>query len=297
MKRMRLGRCARLIAPRRSGARRWHDVASPGRLGDASPPAHLPAVLRTYLRALHRRPLAAATVAAASAAATGDILAQSAYVLGADGSVRPTDAPAQHRDRYAAMANMAATPSLIEGATPETGVLRTVRFAAVVGALVGAGGELWFRRLLRYFPGWTYDVALRTMVDQTLFAPAVLACSVGCITFASSGDFAYAWGRIAHDAVHPLGQMWSLWTCGLAANYALVPGPWQPTFALGLAVLWTSLVSARVHRPIAVAGADVQPQRMDAFMRRSRHWEGAESQAALGTQDHSGDPSIKPSGD
>ena len=256
--------------------RRWHDVASPGRLGDASPPAHLPAALRAYLRALHCRPLAAATVGAAAAAAAGDAMAQSAYVLGADGmsNVRTAGAgPAQHRDRYAAMAAMAVTPTLIEGAVPETGVLRMVRFAAVVGTLVGAGGELWFRRLLRPFPGWTYDVALRTMVDQTLFAPAVLACSVSCITLASSGDAAYAWGRIAHDAVHPLGQMWTLWTCGLAANYVLVQGPWQSTFAFGLAVLWTSLVSARVHQPIAVASGDVQHQRMDAF--RPQQWESA----------------------
>ena len=60
-----------------------------------------------------------------------------------------------------------AEPSISSSARVELGAQRTLRFAALAGVLAGGVGELWFRRaLLPTFPGWTYDVALRTAFDQ-----------------------------------------------------------------------------------------------------------------------------------
>ena len=60
----------------------WHDVASPGRLGDPNPDASIPSILRYYLRLLHDRPLATTSITATAAAATGDALAQLEAYLG-----------------------------------------------------------------------------------------------------------------------------------------------------------------------------------------------------------------------
>ena len=77
-----LRRCSRLGL--RGRRRSWHDVATPGRLGDADPPSHTPLLLRVYARALHRRPLSSAVLTSAGAAAAGDLLAQGAYTIGMD---------------------------------------------------------------------------------------------------------------------------------------------------------------------------------------------------------------------
>ena len=121
------------------------------------------------------------------------------------------DAYVRHDNPYSAMADLASRPRLAADTSPEYGVARTVRFAAVVGGLVGCAGELWYRRLLVSFPGWTYEVVLRTIVDQALFAPAVLGLTIGAVTAASTADLEYARFRIRHDTIDPLGRMWALW--------------------------------------------------------------------------------------
>jgi hypothetical protein len=249
--------------------RHWHDVATPGRLGDATASAQLPQALRVYLRFLHNRPLAGAAAGSALAAAAGDVLSQVVQVTGLD---MIGDAYVRHDNPYSAMADLASRPRLAADASPEYGVARTVRFAAVVGGLVGCAGELWYRRLLVSFPGWTYEVVLRTIVDQALFAPAVLGLTIGAVTAASTADLEYARFRIRHDTIDPLGRMWTLWGCGLSFSYLSLPSPWQPPFAMALGVVWCAIVSTRLHRPIVAEGDDVE--RKASHLRGQRAFEG-----------------------
>jgi hypothetical protein len=107
---------------------------------------------------------------------------------------------------------------------------------------------------------------------QVFFAPAVLTATVGIVTLASTGSVDYAKHRIASDAIHPLGQMWMLWGGGVACNYVTVARAWQPPFAAALAVAWTALVSARVHRPTEIA-APWDSHRIAAYLRESRGME------------------------
>lgn len=258
--------------------RGWHDVASPGRLGDPAPAADLPAALRFYLRMLHESPLAVTTATAVSAAAIGDSLAQlvawsdvearyAAWATG-DGTFQQHS---PYRGRMQTLAELSAEPTLQEGASVELGPIRTLRFALLAGALGGGGGELWFRRaLLPTFPGWTYEVALRTAFDLAFFAPAVLGVVVGATALATTrGDGAYAVHKLRLDWAHSLGKMWTLWCGGAAASYLLVPTPWQPPFAAGLGVVWACYVSRRVHLPTARRGFDVthSPEKVGSYLR------------------------------
>jgi len=267
---MLMARVALRRSPTRQFARRWHDVATPGRLGDPSASNELPLPIRSYLGLLHKRPMAGAATGAAIAAAIGDVLAQAVQ---ASGLASVVDGCVTHHDPYSAMADLSSRPQLIDGASTELGVLRTARFAATVGALVGCAGELWFRHLLGPFPGWTYDVALRTIVDQAVFAPIVLALTIGSVTVAATGDVGYARQRVRQDTMDPLGQMWTLWGCGLALSYLAVPTPWQPPFAMALGVAWSAIVSTRLHRPVAPEGSDAP--RKAAYLRENREFERA----------------------
>ena len=259
----------------RVGRRGWHDCASPGRLGDPAPDASLPSALRAYLGLLHRRPFTVSMASAGAAAAAGDTLAQ--LITWSDAETRLGDAmrlivrEAPHRGAMQAEANRAALQTLREGVTEELGPVRTLRFAALVGVLAGGAGEYWFRfALLPTFPGWTYEVALRTIFDQALFSPAVLAAVVGgTALLGQNGDVAYARHKLQHDWPTALGRMWTLWTCGAMASYLLVPTPWQPLCASGLATMWACDVSRRVHLPTARRGFAVThaPERVGAHLR------------------------------
>ena len=141
-----LWQCARLpsrAAPvvRRSG-RCWHDVCSPGRLGDHAPDASLPYIVKTHAQWLHKRPIVVNAIGAGAAGATGDLLAQLASRL-ADESA----------------------------ATTPPDLLRALRLACFGGMFVGVAGELWFRALVRRLPGATYESALRAILDQADRAP------------------------------------------------------------------------------------------------------------------------------
>ena len=57
-------------------------------------------------------------------------------------------------------------PSTLQGVNPEMGLMRTMRFAILSGVAVGCAGEMWFRRLLRKMPGFTYEAVLRGVFDQ-----------------------------------------------------------------------------------------------------------------------------------
>ena len=152
--------------------RRWHDVATPGRLGIMDAESSAPGALSRLLQMMHRRPLMSAAAMATTTAAVGDMLAQLtlAFDSGRAGSSAPVARP-QYANPHAAVAAMLASPKLIDGALPETGWQRTARFAATVGILAGIGGELWFRGLLMSYPGWTYNSMVRTVVDQVTRCP------------------------------------------------------------------------------------------------------------------------------
>lgn len=243
--------------------RTWHDVCTSGRLGDPSAMS-APAVLRTYLRLLHERPVTIAVAGTAFAAAAGDLLAQAAHATGLNFD---SDDFSGHTNPWSAMAAMLNRPPLAEGVATEMGPVRTARFAAVVSALVGGIGTLWFRRLMVPFPGWQSDVALRTFLDQLVFAPAVLALVIGSSTLATSWDASYACQRVYQDTLGPLTTMWSIWGGGVAFSYLMVPTPWQPVFAVGLGAVWCTCVSLRVHRPTAYrvqVGQHVEPYLRDS---------------------------------
>ena len=55
------------------------------------------------------------------------------------------DAYVRHDNPYSAMADLASRPRLAADTSPEYGVARTVRFAAVVGGLVGCAGSVHSR--------------------------------------------------------------------------------------------------------------------------------------------------------
>ena len=258
----------------------WHDVASPGRLGDPNPDASIPSILRNYLRLLHDRPLATTSITATAAAATGDALAQLEAYLGVrtkfdawiagNQYTGPTSPP-----RMQAEAIRASVPKLQQNATIEYGPLRTLRFSILAGALPGGLGELWFRNfLLVHMPGWTYEVALRTAFDLALFAPPALGVAVGgTALLTTGGDFAYAAHKLRYDWAHSLGRMWALWGCGAMASYLLVPTPWQPPFSALLGVCWTYHVSTRVHLPTETRGfaVDHTPERVGEYLLQEAH--------------------------
>jgi hypothetical protein len=286
LRRVRLLPASRLAARCRS----WHDVASAGRLGDATPGGHVPRLLRAHAQLLIKRPLVVTSVTAVSASAIGDILAQLFWASGLD--ARLARAMELHGAGYrysgatAAMASQYA-PRALEGIDPETGATRTVRFAALAGGLVGVVGELWFRRLLVVCPGWTYDAALRTVFDLSLFAPAVLGLVVGGNTLLATGDAAYVGHKLHHECVHSLGSLWSWWLGGVATSYLLIPAPWQPPFGMGLAVVWSAYVSLRLHRPTTdnlASERKARVARMESYLRGRRQW-GSEDRTSTTQKD------------
>lgn len=249
------------------GCRRWHDVACAGRLGDARASGSFYA---PWLRLLHRRPLAAAAAGAAASAALGDGLAQAWSAAGFDAQ-RSAESDGHYGSGAAAMAAIHATPKLVEGASPEMGPWRTARYAATVGLLAGVAGELWFRALLARFPGDTYNVAMRALVDQAVFAPSVLGATVGSATLMSSGDPAYARHRLRTDWAHNLGRMWALWSGGAVLGYLLLPPPLQPLLALATSTVWNGYLSLRLHRPVAFDDRD--DRFVGEYLREHRRFE------------------------
>ena len=154
-------------------------------MGDPAPSEHLPAAVKAYLRQLHAKPSRAAAATAATAAAVGDGLAQLYWLSGMHSFVSKAmeyePMPGRPESISAAKTKLTMAQPL-PGAEAETGVLRTLRFAGLVGVVVGIAGELWFRRLLRPFPGWTYDVALRTTFDQVRAYNAMTSSLFVCLS-------------------------------------------------------------------------------------------------------------------
>ena len=240
---MRLTRIATLPS---TGRRLLHDVCTPGRLGAGAISADawstLPWPLQRYLRALHERPMAMAVSGAGCAAFVGDCAAR----------------------LVAAVAGDAKLPS---GDDVPRGAVRTAGFVGVSAALVGVGGEIWYRALLRKFPDWTYHVALRTILDQSFFSPVALGLTVMGVTLIETASREQAGLRLRDDWLHHLGKMWTLWGGGSVVSYLCVPTPWQPPFALGLACVWSTFVSYRIHRPLQDHATD---QHVGDYLRKEQ---------------------------
>lgn len=132
-----------------SFTRLWHDVANQGRLGSLEPCPNGPRILSAYTVALHRWPRTCSVISCFVAASLGDVAAQ----LTTNALVRigwkGQDIAA--RDEYF---------------SADFSAQRTLTFSLVVSSLVGFCGDVWYRQLLVKFPGWTYEVALRTILDQ-----------------------------------------------------------------------------------------------------------------------------------
>lgn len=221
----------RLLSLRASGARvsrglrGWHDVCTPGRLGQAEPDPALSWPLCVWLRALHQRPLLCATGSATAAAAAGDLLAQ-----------------AFAHAKICILADDRAPVPL-----PDLG--RTAMYSAVGALLVGMAGQVWYRSLLLKFPGVQYEVAVRTVLDLSLYGPVVLGLVVSSMTLWSTADREYTAFRLSTDWFHSLGKLWAFWLSGSALSYLFVPMHKQPLFALGIGVVWNSYISHRIHLP------------------------------------------------
>ena len=184
------------------------------------PSSELPYPLQSYLRALHARPMAVGTVAAGCTATAGDGMARIvAWALG------DTDVA--------------------------QGISRTACFAVWSAFAVGVGGHIWYRSLLRKFPGDAYEVALRTVLDLSFFSPVVFGLTVSGVTWVRSGGSIEQVGiKLRDDWLQYLGKLWVIWGGGSVVSYMAVPPPWQPPFALGLAAAWFSYLSFRVHRTV-----------------------------------------------
>ena len=205
------------------GLRRWHDVCTSGRLGQVEPNSTLPRPLRVWLRALHHRPLLCSTGSAAGAAATGDIFAQvCAYAW-----------TCRHREASTLLPDFS----------------RTAKYSALSALLVGMAGEVWFRSLLLKFPGVQYQVAVRAVLDLSLFGPVALGLVISTMTLWGKADCEYTAFRLSTDWFHSLGKLWAFWLSGSAVSYLFVPIHSQPLFALGLGVVWNSYISHRIHLP------------------------------------------------
>ena len=124
--------------------------------------------------------------------------------------------------------------------------------------------------LLRKFPDWTYHVALRTVLDQSFFSPVVLGLTVAGVTFCETWSRREAGDRLRDDWIFHIGKMWTVWGGGSIVSYLSVPTPWQPAFALGLAVGWSAFVSYRIHRPLVDLTSD---DLVVEFLRQEQHWE------------------------
>mmetsp|Transcript_8880 Transcript_8880/g.19666 ORF Transcript_8880/g.19666 Transcript_8880/m.19666 type:complete len:247 (+) Transcript_8880:3-743(+) len=238
-------------------SRRWHDVANKGRLGcaAAATDGNVPSILSLYAYMLRQHPFKCAAVAATSAAAFGDAIAQllacgaRQYELFCTGFV-------ETRESYSW-----ALPSLT----------RCTVYATVVGSIVGVGGELWYRQLLRHFPGWTYDVALRTVLDQGFFAPVALGLVVAASALFQSADASYTRRRLSDIGLHPMGPMWTWWSVGVAVSYLNVRPPYQPLVAFVWAVAWNAYISAIIHAP---GPEHMHAERaVAAFIRGERCWD------------------------
>ena len=207
---------------RRAPTRRlFHDVCTAGRLGmpaDAVD-ATLPRPLQSYLRALHDRPTAAATVTAGCTAAVGDGVA-----------------------RIAAWA--------LDDAEVARGISRTVCFAGWSALAVGVGGSIWYRALRRKFPGDTYEVALRTILDLSVFSPVLFGATLGVVTWLETGSVERVGIKLRDDWLQYIGKLWVIWGGGSVLSYLNMPMPWQPPFALGISITWFSYLSFRVHRSV-----------------------------------------------
>lgn len=291
--RLATARVCRLTASRPFGCRvgawrRWHDVVNSGRLGSLEAEGGAPTLVRHYLALLHHQPLASAAVGATAAAALGDTLAQLTWCSGLDARFgRLLDYCQRRVGSYAVWAAALATPELEEGASPELGLGRALRYATVVGAVVGVGGELWFRRLLAAVPGVTYEVALRASFDLAAFAPVALALVCGGTLYLSTGDADHTWQRLRREWYQPLGKLWVLWGGGVTVSYLLIPVPWQPVFAFGIATVWSAYLSSRLHLPIARPPSEKDQQyAMSSYLRRERTWEGSLRHAPASVVDH-----------
>ena len=199
--------------------RRFHDVMTAGRNGMPDPPSTLPQPLQLYLRSMHTSPMVTGTVSAGCAATAGDGIARIvAWAMG---------------DTQVAQ-----------------GISRTAYFAGWSALAVGVGGRLWYRALLRKFPGETYEVALRTCLDLSFFSPVVFGLSVAGLTWVQTGSEEMVAIKLRDDWLQYLGKLWLTWGVGSYVSYMAVPTPWQPPFALGLSLGWFSYVSYRVHRTL-----------------------------------------------
>ena len=133
--------------------RTWHDVATQGRLGSPDTCSKGPRLLSAYTEQLHLRPRTCAVISSFIAAALGDASAQMATCVLV--RTRWVDRDDAEKDPYF---------------SADFSCQRAASFSFTVGSLVGVGGEFWYRHLLRKFPGWTYEVALRTILDLVRFA-------------------------------------------------------------------------------------------------------------------------------
>ena len=208
--------------------RGWHDVCTPGRLGQVKPDAKLSVTPRVWLRTLHQRPLLCATGSATVAAAAGDLSAQACA-----------------RVQGGLMAGREEPPIFPD-------LSRTVMYSALGALLVGMAGEVWFRSLLLKFPGMQYEAAARTVLDLSLHGPVTLGLIVSSMTLWRTADCEYTAYRLSIDWFHSLGKLWVFWLSGSALNYIFVPMHKQSLFALGLSVLWNSYISHRIHLPCAL---------------------------------------------
>lgn len=185
---LRAGLRLRLAALGRGRARRWHDVVTEGRLGQPppSPRAGAPSLLVSYAAALHEYPAACAAVGATCAAAVGDAIAQVVGYVAHwyDWSGRPEDAA---KDVHA---------------SSEPNLKRSAVYAATGGILVGVGGDLWHRRLIRQFPGNTYDAGLRFILDQ---ASSAFSAPQYCDSFCHDS---FCSVTLCRPSLHPLSSDW-----------------------------------------------------------------------------------------
>jgi len=213
------GLATRLHVAQPGLTRRFHDVCTAGRNGMPDPPTTLPQPLQLYLRAMHASPLVTGTISVGCAATAGDGMARvAAWAMG---------------DTQVAQ-----------------GISRTAYFAGWSALAVGVGGRLWYRALLRRFPGETYEVALRTCLDLSFFSPVVFGLTVAGGTWVETGSEEKVRIKLRDDWLQYLGKLWVIWGGGSAVSYMAVPTPWQPPFALGLSLMWFSYLSYRVHRTL-----------------------------------------------
>ena len=126
-------------------------------------------------------------------------------------------------------------------------IQRSLRFG-FVGMLLGPCLSIWYTTLGRMIPGDSLAVALKRMVlDQSLFAPTIIAGVFTLNTFIDGGDWNEAVNRIKEQLVPTYKVNLMVWPFTQLLNFWIIPPQYRVLMANAVSLWWNSYLSYRAH--------------------------------------------------